>query len=358
MARLVSIFGLRLPILLCAVVNVAIVGTFLASLHGTSDFASEAIPNVPLLSIALSSDPLRYLPRLLLSIDHDIDKILVHVGNEDPTIVEEIESGIFAAMEKNSKYLQGRLRLTRSSSNPGAAGGTNIGLRAIAEESATEASWGMIVNSDIEFHKGSLARQAQRMRAALAHQPRLGVAFLNLHPLATWSAYAATRAMVCDVGLQDENFYPAYFEDDDYAKRLRLSGWEAVQFKDVSVAHGEQRDGSADYVSGTSLGMRAMSKLSNATAWAQSKRGWDANQHYMQLKWGLRDTQPDRSCKQAHEINTCNVTYGRPFNDKACDLSYWRASRSRRNWIASGTGALPLLRPKCSHQARVFNRRT
>jgi hypothetical protein len=356
MAKQLSIFGLRLPILLCAVANVAIVGTFLASLHGTPDLSSEATPNVPLLSIALSSDPLRYLPRLLLSIDHEIDTILVHVGNDDPRIVEDIESGIFAAMEINSRYLQGRLRLTRSSFNPGAAGGTNIGLRAIAEETAPDYSWGMVANSDIEFRKGSLARLAQRMAHALAHQPRLGVAFLNLHPLATWSAYAATRAMVRDVGLQDENFYPAYFEDDDYSKRLRLAGWEAVKFKDVGVAHGDQRDGSADYVSGTSLGMRAMPARSNATAWAQSKRGWDANQHYMQLKWGLRDMQPDRSCKQANEINTCNVTYRRPFNDNACTLSQWRASRSRRNWIVSGTGALPLLRPKCAHQARISNR--
>jgi hypothetical protein len=341
MAKQRSLFGLRIPVLMRAVISVAILSGFLKSLNRASVPATETTTNVPLISVALSSDPLRYLPRLLLSIDYDVDEILVHVGNDDPTIIEEIEMGVFAAIDINTRFLQGRVRLTRSTSNPGAAGGANMGLRAIAENPSPEASWGVIVNSDIQFHAGSLARLAQRMAGALAAQPNLGVAFVHLHPLATWSAYAATRKLVQTVGLQDENFYPAYFEDDDFSKRVRLAGLPVTTFGDVKVAHGEQRDGSSDYVSGTSLGMRALSPRANATAWAQAKRGWDANAQYMQRKWGARDVQPDRSCKQASEINRCQVTYRRPFNDSACALSHWSVSTSRRAWVVSGGLSTP-----------------
>jgi hypothetical protein len=42
------------------------------------------------------------------------------------------------------------------------------------------------------------------------------------------------------IGYFDENFYPAYYEDDDYAIRVHLSEkFYAVKLEDTPLMHGE-----------------------------------------------------------------------------------------------------------------------
>jgi hypothetical protein len=42
------------------------------------------------------------------------------------------------------------------------------------------------------------------------------------------------QRLVNVVGVLDENFYPAYYEDDDYGIRIHLSGLHALQFNNTS----------------------------------------------------------------------------------------------------------------------------
>jgi GT2 family glycosyltransferase len=55
--------------------------------------------------------------------------------------------------------------------------------------------------------------------------------------------------LVEKIGYFDENYYPAYYEDDDYAIRVHHSGMKAIRFNDTALLHGEL-DGSLDYLSG------------------------------------------------------------------------------------------------------------
>ena len=69
----------------------------------------------------------------------------------------------------------------------------------------------MIVNDDVEFEPGSLAVMADRLRSD-------AVQFFDVSP--RWAAFAIGEDVVSKVGLFSELFHPAYFEDDDMARRV------------------------------------------------------------------------------------------------------------------------------------------
>lgn len=52
-----------------------------------------------------------------------------------------------------------------------------------------------------------------------------------------WSAFAVTDYIIKQVGLFDENFFPAYFEDEDYDVRLKVMGFK-LKTMDVTIWHG------------------------------------------------------------------------------------------------------------------------
>jgi len=89
--------------------------------------------------------------------------------------------------------------------NLGVAGSWNLGIKA-----APFAPWWLIANFDITWPPGSLkmfAQEASTDQIVLSRceQP--------------WSAFALGENIVRRVGLFDEGFHPAYFEDNDYSRR-------------------------------------------------------------------------------------------------------------------------------------------
>jgi GT2 family glycosyltransferase len=52
--------------------------------------------------------------------------------------------------------------------------------------------------------------------------------------------------LVEEIGYYDENFYPAYFEDNDYAIRVHYSNYEARHLDNTPLIHGNV-DGSKVY---------------------------------------------------------------------------------------------------------------
>ena len=89
--------------------------------------------------------------------------------------------------------------------NLGVAGSWNLGIKA-----SPFAPWWLIVNFDIVWPAESLkmfAEQGNPDEIVLSEcgQP--------------WSAFAIGENVVRRVGLFDEGFHPAYFEDNDYARR-------------------------------------------------------------------------------------------------------------------------------------------
>ena len=309
--------------------------TFFRSSAATKHVASAARPPIPILSVALSMDPKDFLSRLLRNIDYPIQEIHVLVGNSNSTEVARILSKAKKTVEKHPLHLQGRVTFRALAFNPGASGGTNAGMRMLQQHSMP---WGIIVNSDIKFLPGSLARLQGHVRATLNRDPNFGVGFVNLFVDASWSAFVLTSLAVETVGYWDENLYPAYFEDDDYSRRLRLSGLSVKTFHDVNVTHGKIKNGALDYESGQ---VRNEKKLGAAT-WRPMmemiSRGSNSSNEYLRLKWGEN---PGTSCKTRLEILNCTSTYTAPFNNSALSLRFWALNSQRRAWIVYGGGPMP-----------------
>ena len=90
-------------------------------------------------------------------------------------------------------------------SNLGVAASWNLGIKLFPWS-----EYWCIVNDDVVFEPGALqlleiASSAHRIALASSPQP--------------WSAFTIGESVVDQVGLFDEAFYPAYFEDTDFARR-------------------------------------------------------------------------------------------------------------------------------------------
>jgi hypothetical protein len=94
--------------------------------------------------------------------------------------------------------------------------GVNLGVAGSWNNIITsnpDAPWWMIVGYDIVLAKGDMARLA-------SHMETVG----GIGMLGTFSAFGIDRGAVDRAGLFDENFHPAYYEDNDYDYRCRLKG--------------------------------------------------------------------------------------------------------------------------------------
>jgi GT2 family glycosyltransferase len=133
--------------------------------------------------------------RMLESVDVDTAETLV-ILNGDP--------------DDTRAMLRGRLvTYIDPGFNLGVAASWNFIIRA-----RPAAPWWLIVNADIEFGSGDLARLVDVMEDPA---PQLACLY-------EFGAFAINQAAVDLVGWFDENFHPIYFEDNDYRWRCKLAG--------------------------------------------------------------------------------------------------------------------------------------
>ena len=97
--------------------------------------------------------------------------------------------------------------ILRMPSNLGVAGAWNLIVK-----STPFAPWWLVANFDITWPAGSLARFADEARTD---------ALLLSGGSPAWCAFALGEDVVTRVGLFDEGIHPAYFEDDDYTRRVQ-----------------------------------------------------------------------------------------------------------------------------------------
>lgn len=93
--------------------------------------------------------------------------------------------------------------------NLGVAASWNMIIRA-----RPAAPWWFIVNADIILGSGDVERLVKAMQ-----DPAAQVACLF-----EFGAFAINQAAIDRVGWFDENFYPIYFEDNDYRRRCQMAG--------------------------------------------------------------------------------------------------------------------------------------
>jgi GT2 family glycosyltransferase len=136
----------------------------------------------------------------------------------------------------------------------------------------------------------------------------------------------------------DENFYPAWFEDDDYAIRVHHSGMKAVRYNDTPLLHGDI-NGSLDYVSGMMTTLYKTRRMGN-DLW-QWRKMFEAGQvfskTYLESKWGIRITRRNRfDCKGIDSMNgECKTGFLTPFHNPQYNLSYWQLNETVRSIIVA-----------------------
>ena len=160
---------------------------------------------IPLIGVPVLNQVDR-LAQMINSIDQDVETLaIVDNSGGDPSvgcflerIVQEGVSGVR------------QVKVARNFGNAGVAASWNQLLTAFPE-----APWALIVNDDVQFPAGVLSR----LRTVMDSSRPL---FCPLFPEAdAFSAFALTTKTWDRIGLFDDSFYPAYFEDLEYRDRLR-----------------------------------------------------------------------------------------------------------------------------------------
>ena len=86
----------------------------------------------------------------------------------------------------------------------------------------------IICNDDITFQKETL-----RMFYEEIQKPEADFVIA----LEVWAAFAITEKLHKDMNGFDENFYPAYFEDNDYHYRMGLKGYKITHVPEIPMGH-------------------------------------------------------------------------------------------------------------------------
>lgn len=193
---------------------------------------------------------------MLASIDHDIDQRVI------------IDNGGLAPLED----------VIRLPHNIGVAASWNLGIKV-----TPKAPYWLIVNDDIEFGPGDLAR----LEATV--DPSAGAVYFMLG----MAAFAITRHAVSAAGFADEAIHPAYDEDLDWHRRMKLAGVITVE-----VGFTGSHVGSATIMSDPELRrINGMTHSANdayyARKWGGSKLGGETFETPFNRGGHLGDWRPD-----------------------------------------------------------------
>lgn len=149
----------------------------------------------------------------------------------------------------------------------------NAGVAAAWNEMITlfPAAWWLLANDDIAFAAGDLARLAEFVDRETGDTNRAMAAAYGNHGASWW---AVTRRGIEEVGLFDENFFPAYLEDCDWSYRCDLLGLRRPTVPGLSSRHGDDRlNGSCTVNHDAALAARASAAHGNGFKYYRAKWG-------------------------------------------------------------------------------------
>lgn len=150
------------------------------------------------------------LNRMIKSIDYPINRLLL-IDNGC-----QYEVGDWPGNE----YVQ-NWYLMSMPSNLGVAASWNLGIKLLPHDHV----W-TFASNDMWFRPGDLERLSEASRGSLT--------LSQYYPY--WHTFAIGEDVVNRVGLFDERFYPAYFEDNDFKRRVQFAGFPIASL-DVAPGH-------------------------------------------------------------------------------------------------------------------------
>jgi len=159
----------------------------------------------------------------------------------------------------------------------------------------------LVVNDDVCFSPGDIDQLA---RKALDHRDRYIISCAGFHrrlnqwlPSHGYSCFVINPIAAERIGSFDENFFPCYCEDQDYAYRAKLAGLEEENCSSTRIWHGG---------SNTIYGDPALSRQNRVT---QGK-----NMEYYRRKWGG----PGGQERFTHPFDNPEFNYGITANRRHC----------------------------------------
>lgn len=152
---------------------------------------------IPVLGVPILTEP-ALMWEMLRSVDVEVDRLV---------IVDNSGEGYY--IPSLPEFDRFNVTYVRPGHNMGVAASWNAIIK-----TTSRAEWWAIVNHDVVFSAGDLARLEEHMDSAGGLATMMG----------GFSIFGIDREVVARVGLFDENYVPAYFEDNDYDYRCRLAG--------------------------------------------------------------------------------------------------------------------------------------
>lgn len=149
------------------------------------------------------------LQRMLTSIDYPIGHVLI------------IDNGDMIDQLKLPAEIQ-ELTVLTMPANMGVAGSWNLGIKCFPFDK----SW-LIVSDDVVFPAGALEQYASLVDPT-------AIQFFDVSP--KWACFSVGETVVQKAGLACELFHPAYFEDNDWERRIDAAG-VTKQVLPIQVQH-------------------------------------------------------------------------------------------------------------------------
>jgi len=154
----------------------------------------------------------------------------------------------------------------------------NMGLRRAMQD--LEFKYAFVINNDIIFEPYTLE---QHVNFAQSHPEYVLMSGLNTRiwkkrpnevaeGACNFSAFFITKSCLLKVGLFDENFLGAYFEDNDYALRVKKAGLKMCVVCDVGFNH---------------FGSVTLREGLNKQEQAHQNACFINNREYFKKKWGF-----------------------------------------------------------------------
>ena len=148
-----------------------------------------------------------------------------------------------------------------------------VGAWNLVVKTTPYAPYWLLVNDDAWFEAGALQAIAENADPTTINHPKV-----NPH----WSAIVLGEKVVQDVGLYDERFYPLYFDDNDYERRIELAGFipkeiDAVIHHDNSASLNHKYNG-VSFENNMNLFHRKVADGDNGWTWTLDTRRanrWD-----------------------------------------------------------------------------------
>ena len=230
---------------------------------------------IPVIGSLVVRQP-KWIREQVESVDYPVENYIIFNNNGKGEIDEELDKLVAEPHE----FID-NIKVCHLPTNLGISGGWNMIIK-----SYMMAPYWIIANDDVSFGKGFLQEmheKAQDNEVGMIH------GFEGDFPgVGSWNVFLLKDWVVQEIGLFDENFYPAYCEDTDYLMRIFLLEREGKPIKRIMELDKPYYHGGCDSKQGKEEYYRYGMQTSQGDDDIRRKLVFSnfTNFDYMEEKWG------------------------------------------------------------------------